>query len=91
MFTCQQASPFVKWKVHLPDITLINSVYSSQAGRVSTFLNDPGFGFQLHVLPSSVIIYELNVTAVKQLDGVTVECIASEMFMSTIQIDPVPG
>ena len=92
MFTCQQASPwpFIRWTVILPNITLTTSVSSSQAGRVSIFLNDPGFGFELHVLPSSVIIYELHVTAVQQLNGVTVECIASEMFMSTIQINLVP-
>ena len=93
MLTCQQASSITRWTVNLPNVTLMNAV-SSRSGRVSFFMNDPGFGFELHVLPSSSstdTYYELRVTAVEQLDGVTVECFASETFMSTIQIAVAPG
>ena len=95
MFTCQQASMLIRWTINLPNITLTISAFSSQAGRVSNFIDDPGFGFEIHVLPSTSsgsMISELHVTAVKQLDGVTVECLTqSERFMSTIQIASVPG
>ena len=94
MFTCQQTGVNSRWTVNLPNKTLSNSIFASLEGTVSTFIEDPGFGFEIHGLPSSSsssVISELRVTAVEQLDGVTVECIASEMFMSTIQISSVPG
>ena len=94
VFTCQQTGVNSRWKVNLPNKTISNSVYASLEGTVSTFINDPGFGFEIHRLPSSSsssVISELRVIAVEQLDGVTVECIASEMFMTTIQIISVPG
>ena len=91
MFVCQQPGSFQRWTVsNLPggiSNDLVNSVASSQAGRVSTFTNDP-YGFEIHVLPSSSnVISELRVTAVKELNGATVECRGdSGSFMSTIQI-----
>ena len=71
---------------------LVNSASSSQAGTVSMFTNDP-YGFEIHVLSSSSassVISELRVTAVRQLNGVTVECTGpSGMSTSTIQIASV--
>ena len=73
-----------------------NPAISSLAGTVTSFIDDPGFGFEIHVLnssSSSTVISELRVTAVRQLNGVTVECLAnSRRFTSTIQlILSVPG
>ena len=57
------------------------------------FQNDPGFGFEIHVLSSSSassVISELRVTAVRQLNGVTVECEGGGgRYMSTFQIASV--
>ena len=91
MFTCQQAGTTSRWTVNLPmDILLQLSASSSQTGTVSNFINDPGFGFDIHILSSSSsssVISELRVTAVRQLNGVTVECLGSSgRFMSTIHI-----
>ena len=92
MFICQQPGSTSRWTVDLPggvSNELVNSASSSQAGRVSTFTNDP-YGFEIHVLSSSSgssVISELRVSAVRQLNGVTVECVGpSGSFMSTIQI-----
>ena len=96
VFTCQQSGSISRWTVNLPGGTsarLTNSAISSQAGTVLTFVDDPGFGFEIHVLSSSSstnVISELLVTALSQLNGVTVECIGiSGIFMSTIHIASV--
>ena len=93
MFVCQQTGPTLTWRVTLPGGSSIErSVLSPQAGTVSTFANDPGFGFEIHILSSSSasIISELCVTAVRQLNGVTVECRGgSGTDMSNIQIASV--
>ena len=88
VFTCQQSGSASRWTVNLPGVLISNSASSSQAGRVLTFVDDPGFGFEIHILSSSSpIISELHVTAVRQLNGVTVECVGnSGSFMSTIEI-----
>ena len=95
VFTCQQAGTTSRWTVNLPTITLTNSASSSQAGTVSTFANDPGFGFEIHILvtnSTNTVISELRVTAARQLNGVTVECLGSSgRFMSTVQIALDPG
>ena len=92
MFVCQQTGSTSRWTVNLPGgiiNELSNSASSSQAGTVLTFVNDP-YGFEIHVLSSSSgssVISELRVTAVRQLNGVTVECAgANGSYMSTIQI-----
>ena len=94
VFVCQQTGSTSRWTVDLPggiSNQLSNSASSSQAGTVLTFANDP-YGFEIHVLSSSSsssVISELRVTAVRELNGVTVECVASGRFMSTIQISSV--
>ena len=94
VFVCQEAGSSLRWTVNLPGgSSIVNSASSAQAGTVLTFSNDPGFGFEIHVLSSSSassVISELRVTAVRQLNGVTVECVGpSGRFMSTIQIASV--
>ena len=97
VLTCQGTGSSSRWTVGnlrsgaVDQISL--TVDSSQAGRVLTFQDDPGFGFEIHVLSSSStsnVISELRVTAVRELNGVTVECAGgSGRFTSTIQIASV--
>ena len=98
VFVCQQTGSTLRWTVgNLPSGTFITdqislTVDSSQAGSILTFPDDPGFGFEIHVLSSSStssIISELRVTAVRQLNGVTVECAGDRLYTSTIQIASV--
>ena len=56
VFVCQQNGSFLRWTVDLPggvSNELSNSASSSQAGTVLIFADDPGFGFEIHVLSSS--------------------------------------
>ena len=93
MFSCQQSIRVSNWIIHLqPGMTLIGSANSGQPERVTTFLNDPGYGFTIHVLPTSTttsVHSELHVTAVRELHGVRVECEGLRTFNSTIQISSV--
>ena len=96
VLVCQQTGTTSRWTVSLPggvSNDLVNSASSSQAGTVLMFANDPGFGFEIHVLSSSSgsnVITELRVTAVRQLNGVMVECTGpTGMLTSTIQIASV--
>ena len=96
MFTCQQPGGTSRWDITLSSgMVLRGSALSTNIGLVFSLSNDPGFGFELHVLPSSSsssVISELRVTAVRQLNGVTVECLGSSgRFMSTVQIALDPG
>ena len=86
MVTCYQHT------VNLPDITLENSTSSPQVGAELTFVDDPGLGFEIQIshIVFSFIISELHMTAVRQLNGVMVECLGgSGNFTSIIQIAPV--
>ena len=95
IFTCQQ-SAFTTWMVRLPQQTLQQTVtgQNSPNGSVLTFegQTDP-FNFEVHVVSSTsnsshiIITTELQVSAVRELDRVTVGCIGgSGILMSTIQI-----
>ena len=57
------------------------------------FADDPGFNFEIHVISSGSdgITTELQVTAVRELNGVTVECagLTGISFTSTISIASV--
>ena len=92
IFTCQQTSIVSRWVINLPSGMLQTSVRSSQVGSKVTIVNDPGFHFEIHVVSNSSnsIISELQVTAVRQLNGVTVECDADhERYTSTIEVASV--
>ena len=91
IFFCRQSgSNESRWTVGLPGIMLSQSVSSSQAGMILNFPDDPGFGFEIHIMASRLVsnfISELRVTAVRELNGVTVECAGgNESFMSTIEL-----
>ena len=93
VFVCRQSSSS-RWTVFtLPSETVDQislTVDSSQTGTVLPIPYDPGFGFEIYVLPSnssSSVISELRVTAVRQLNGVTLECAGDNgHYMSTIMI-----
>ena len=38
----------IRWTINLPNITLENSTSSLQAGAELTFVDDPGFEFEIH-------------------------------------------
>ena len=95
MFTCEQSGFATRWNIKLPNITINNIVLYSSDGIMTNFTDDPGFGFEIHVLrssSSSSVNSELRVTTVMELNGVTVECTGcSGTFMSPIQIAATPG
>ena len=86
VFSCQQTG-FSSWTIHLPSRGQITRTITQQDTEV-TFQGDPGFGFTILIIPSSSGIHsELHVTAVRQLNGVLVECTGGRGLMSyTIQI-----
>ena len=91
-FTCQHTSIVSRWIINLPSGILQAIVRSSQVGSKVTIVNDPGFHFEIHIISNSSnsIISELQVTAVRQLNGVTVECDADhEHYTSTIEVASV--
>ena len=59
---------------------------SSQLGSVVTFMNDPDLNFELHIVSNSsgILTTELQVTAVRELDGVTVDCFGSSGTIPSI-------
>ena len=60
--------------------TLIDS---SQVGSVVRVANNPGFQFEIHIISysSDTITSELQIIAVRQLNGVTVECGPNLMYI----------
>ena len=71
---------------------LHQSALSTQVGSIVTFGDESGFHFELHILSNSSnsITTELQVIAVRQLNGVAVECTgANGTFMSTIRVASV--
>ena len=78
VFSCEQAGSTAEWSVTLSSGRRLNGLaLSSNVGTTVTLQNDPGFGFEIHVLPSSGptrVFSELRVTAARQLNNVTVTC-----------------
>ena len=76
IFTCQQAGFTTQWRININQI-LRQTVRSTQVGSVITFGAESGFNFELHIVSNSSgnFTTELQVTAVRELNGVTVECI----------------
>jgi hypothetical protein len=93
IFTCQQSGAIARWTISLPSGTLQNAAQSSvhDPGSLLTFVNDPGFNFEIHVVSSNSnnITTELQVTAVRELNGVTVRCDGLRRFMSTIVVTSI--
>ena len=88
IFTCQQTGFLSRWAIYLPSVVLQNSAQISQRGSIVTFSKDP-FDFEIHVVSNSSnsITSELQVTAVKRLNGVTVQCTrVNKTFMSAIRV-----
>ena len=75
-FICQQSGALARWRIFLPSVTLQNVAFSTQLGSLLTFVNDPGFNFEIHIISNSsgILTTELQATAVRELNGVTVEC-----------------
>lgn len=71
-------------------MTLEAPVTAAQNETESTFQTDPGFEFKIyaHLQNSSTLIFsEVHVIAVRELNGVQVECTGlNGSFTSTIQI-----
>ena len=91
-FTCQQSGS-TEWDIHLQPQTLMQTAQVTQAvGSVIRFGVDRGFNFELHIVSSSSgnFTTQLQVTAVRELDNVTVGCRGqSGTFLSTIQVASV--
>ena len=85
VFSCEQTG-FSTWTVHLPSGHQLSRAVTQDTEVM--FQDDPGFGFTVFLIPSSSGIHsELRVTAVRELNGVTVECTGGRGLMSyTIQI-----
>ena len=91
IFTCQLTGFFSRWTINLPSVILQSPAQILQRGSIVTFSNDP-FDFEIHVVSntSNSITSELQVTAVRQLNGVTVKCDTDgEHYMSTIEVASV--
>ena len=95
VFTCQhnatgsQTLITARWTVTLPNITLrITSSSAQLVGTESSFVGDPGYGFEILIVPSNSprsLTSELSVTATRQLNGAPVECAGnSGRYMTTI-------
>ena len=92
IFSCRQTASLTRWNINLQSGTLQTSVRGSQVGSIVTFVNDPGFHFEIHIVSNSSnsMTSELQVTAVRELNGVPVECSGiSGNSMSTIQVASV--
>ena len=89
---CQQPGTFIQWSIYLQPTQLRQTAQSTQVGSVITFGVDRGFDFELHIVSfsSNILTTELQVTAVRELNGVTVDCIGvSGTSMFTIQVASV--
>ena len=93
IFTCQQSGALARWTITLPSAgTLRNTAQSPQYGSVLIFMNDPGFNFEIHIIAfhgTINITTELRITAVRELNGTTMECTGSRICVSTIQVASV--
>ena len=92
IFSCRQTASLTRWIINLQSGTLQTSVQGSHVGSIVTFVNDPGFHFEIHAVSNSSnsLTSELQVTAVRELNGVPVKCSGSSgNYMSTIQVASV--
>ena len=94
VFSCEQAGDTASWVVTLLSGTRLSGpILDSNVGTILPLRNDPGFEFEIHVLPESSptrVFSELRVTAARELNGVTVTCTNGiSSFMHMIQIFPL--
>ena len=71
---------------------LLQSARSTQVESIIPFGVDRGFNFELHIVSfsSGILTTELQVTAVRELNGIMVECDGPNgTFQSTIQVASV--
>ena len=89
-FTCHHAEPGrPRWRIYIPLKVLAQIVLSNEVRFMHSFQEDPGFGFQLQIssITPKNITTELQVTAVRQLNNVSVECAGSSgTFVSVILV-----
>ena len=84
IFICQQSGIVVRWSIKLQPI-IHQTVQSTQVGTTVPFGEDRDFHFELHIV--SNVTTKLEVTAVRELNNVKVECKGdSGDFESTIQV-----
>ena len=93
-FSCLQNGTHATWTVNLisPSMMLSGIVQGNLDGSILHFQGDPGFNFEIHIISSTSnrLTTELRVTAVRELNGVTVQCAgASGSFVSVIRVVPV--
>ena len=93
VFSCEQAGDTAQWVVTLlSGRRLTGPALASNVGTTLTLRDDPGFGFEIHVLSESSstrVFSELRVTAARELNGATVTCQGSRSFMHVVQIFPL--
>ena len=89
IFTCQESGPSTVWSINLQP-RLDHFARSTQVGSVIPFGDHFGFNFELHVVSFNssidILTTELQVTAVRELNGIIVECAGASI---TIQVASV--
>ena len=87
---CQQLGGSTTWKVNLQRM-MLRVLAPREVGGVEMFPDDPGFAFEVVTTDfNTSIVSELRVTAVRELNGVTVDCEGfSGTYMSEIQVATV--
>ena len=89
IINCQQSGSRTSWEIDLQP-TLHLATGDAPVGLVITSEVDPGFNFELHIVSrssSSAITTELQVTAVRELDGIPVRCTGRDgILRSTIRV-----
>ena len=90
VFVCVEQQSTIRWTVRLQSHTLERTIQQSSVnlGTTLTFSSDPGFGFQITFSGTSTAFNStLTVTAVRELNGGTVECAGfGGSFTSTIEV-----
>ena len=93
VFSCEQPGSTAEWIVTLLSEQRLTGLALSSNTLSLPLQNDPGFGFEIHVLPSSGpsrVFSELRVTAARQINRATVVCEGhSGSFSHPISIFPL--
>ena len=86
IFTCQQSGTLIQWRINT-DQMLRQTLRSTQVGSVITL----GDHFRFHVVSNSsgILTTELQVTAVKELNNVTVDCTGSRAIIQVVSVGEI--